>query len=721
MRRCTADRGRRIFVGMLRVLFAAIVSWSGAGTMAGEKLTVVSYNVESGDADPAVVGVRVADFLGVDIWGFSEVKDATWATTFEAAAAVGESAAFRSVLGTTGREDRLLIVYNDTRLQMIEHFELHRINSLRNVRSSLVARLRLRSTGQEFLFMVNHLWRGSERGRHKQAQKLNDWARGQSLPVIAVGDYNFDWDVTDGDSDHDEGYDLMTDDGVFQWTRPAQLHPSQTNPSFQSVLDFVFTAGAAQAWPARSEIIVQPGDAPDNAQISDHRPLKAEFDLVAVTPHGVAPLAAGAAAGGAPPSRPEKNVEGRLKEIEDRLKRIERLRERPAAGGRAAVRSPQIPADFPKRSLVSAAGDTVPLTGDSDRDGLTDAEEATLGTDPTNPDTDGDALLDGWEVHGVNGVDLRAMGANPLHKDIFVEMDYMERATAANGLGPNDVVLSGIEQVFATALVMNPDGRRGIAIHLDRGNKVPYDGNLQPAAVEFAALKRIHFDSKRAPAFHYMIWADRYNGGTSSGNAFAIPNSDFIVTLGGWNANQGGTDLQKIGTFVHELGHDLGLMHGGSEHLNNKPNHLSVMNYSFQTRGILRGGRREFDYQRFPLPALHEDSLIERFGLGGSSSLLSYFTIIQSASLGSREVPAHGSIDWNGDGTISEEPISVDLNNDLFLGELLATPDEWSRLVFNGGSIGSTDTVAGALKRMDDSRRLLPVVELTEEMDKALK
>ncbi len=38
------------------------------------------------------------------------------------------------------------------------------------------------------------------------------------------------------------------------------------------------------------------------------------------------------------------------------------------------------------------------LVIDSDNDGLTDAEEKTLGTDPFNPDTDGDGLFDGEEV-----------------------------------------------------------------------------------------------------------------------------------------------------------------------------------------------------------------------------------------------------------------------------------------------------------------------------------
>jgi len=35
---------------------------------------------------------------------------------------------------------------------------------------------------------------------------------------------------------------------------------------------------------------------------------------------------------------------------------------------------------------------------DSDQDGLTDQEEQALGTDPHNPDTDGDGYLDGAEV-----------------------------------------------------------------------------------------------------------------------------------------------------------------------------------------------------------------------------------------------------------------------------------------------------------------------------------
>ncbi len=50
-------------------------------------------------------------------------------------------------------------------------------------------------------------------------------------------------------------------------------------------------------------------------------------------------------------------------------------------------------AEAPAHILLTQAGDI-----DSDGDGLTDREEAMLGTDPFNPDTDGDGLTDGEEV-----------------------------------------------------------------------------------------------------------------------------------------------------------------------------------------------------------------------------------------------------------------------------------------------------------------------------------
>ena len=86
----------------------------------------------------------------------------------------------------------------------------------------------------------------------------------------------------------------------------------------------------------------------------------------------------------------------------------------------------------------------------------------------------------------------------------------------------------------------------------------------------------------------------------------------------------------------------------------------------------------------------------------------------------SREVPAAGSIDWNGNGRIDPGVVTSDLNDDGSLGDLLSTPSQWNALVYNGGSIGSVATLEAAMEFAEDSFQPFPYIELTEEMDRLL-
>jgi hypothetical protein len=313
-------------------------------------------------------------------------------------------------------------------------------------------------------------------------------------------------------------------------------------------------------------------------------------------------------------------------------------------------------------------------------------------------DDDGDSLRNGWELHGYdpdnNGlidIDLPALGANYRHKDIFVEMDYMVRASATNGLGPNQAVLDSIVQSFVEAPVPNPDGVDGVALHLETGNEVPLDTDLNPVFTEFAALKSVHFNPIRTSIYHYMIWADKYNGCCSSGFSFGIPHTDFIVTLGAWNGGAGGSDYDKIGTFIHEIGHNLALTHGGFDHINYKPNYVSVMNYAFQFLGVYREGSwYHFDYQRFDLPTLNETSLNETIGINGEPDFAGYGTARYCPNGAFQHIfPADGAIDWNCDGDATDVGVSVDVNHDFFNGSLISQ-DNWASIVFHGGGpIGS--------------------------------
>ncbi|WP_156896310.1 hypothetical protein [Aestuariibacter salexigens] len=329
---------------------------------------------------------------------------------------------------------------------------------------------------------------------------------------------------------------------------------------------------------------------------------------------------------------------------------------------------------------------TNPINPDTDSDAISDGDEVmSYLTNPLDKDTDGDALEDGWEILGhPNGTLL--IDADPRRKDIYVEMDFMSRASAANGLGPSAYVLSKIEDVFDNAPVSNPDGSTGITIHLEIGNEVPFDENLYPVESEFNAIKAVHFDPAKSPVYHYMVWANAFDNGSWSGISFGIPASDFIVSLGRWENGNGGTDEHKIGTFIHEIGHNLGLKHGGNDHTNYKPNYVSVMNYSFQVVGIDSPTGKVFDYQRFDLPMIDEANLVEADGISSDSQWSGYQTFYYCANTYTRKSSPLNVVDWDCDGN----PISTvrgDVNRDRWISQL-GTQNNWQNIVFDGGAVG---------------------------------
>ena len=148
--------------------------------------------------------------------------------------------------------------------------------------------------------------------------------------------------------------------------------------------------------------------------------------------------------------------------------------------------------------------------------------------------------------------------------------------------------------------------------------------------------------------------------GGASGLSRDSPASDFVVSLGSFTGGIGSTG-EQAGTIMHELGHNLGLTHGGAAQpdLPYKPNFTSVMNYQFQTRGLaINGMEGVYDYSRFTLPTLNEANLNEQVGLNGGLSFAGYGTAYfcpgasNSTSADVLVAKADGPIDWNCDGTI---------------------------------------------------------------------
>jgi hypothetical protein len=172
---------------------------------------------------------------------------------------------------------------------------------------------------------------------------------------------------------------------------------------------------------------------------------------------------------------------------------------------------------------------------------------------------------------------------------------------------------------------------------------------------------------------------------------------EFMVSFGsvdtsGWNATRVVED--HAGTFMHELGHTLGLGHGGGDGVLHKPNYYSVMNYTWQTPGYSwqMPNSRRLDYSRAKLPTLVESSLDENAGLGAPAAVWPPTLVPFSDSLVQLDwalLAPGADADWTGD-TYVLPNLQVDIN--LYAnspgdpptpGQTLVGYQDWEHLVVN--------------------------------------
>ncbi len=250
-------------------------------------------------------------------------------------------------------------------------------------------------------------------------------------------------------------------------------------------------------------------------------------------------------------------------------------------------------------------GTTFEVSVRNDDDGPFDTRPYTLPSSAVLLDSDGDGITDvaekrGFRPPGGGGViDIAAMGCTHLRKDILVEADWIRAAK------PDNSIWATIQAVFANAPVLNPDGSRGIDVIIDRGQGGAFqDGGDELADhaiidfeltlpgvknyVSFYTYKNASFDRDRLRIFHYCVFG-RARPGNHSGRG-EIWGNDFIVSFSDWK--EWSSPLAQVGTFVHELGHNLGLRHGGIDNgapdMDEvyKPNMASTMNYRWQFGGV---------------------------------------------------------------------------------------------------------------------------------------
>jgi hypothetical protein len=250
---------------------------------------------------------------------------------------------------------------------------------------------------------------------------------------------------------------------------------------------------------------------------------------------------------------------------------------------------------------------------------------------------------------------------------------------------------------------------------------------------EFDFFKDQYLPDAKRSTHHYCLFVGEMNVGgelsisgiSRNGANFKQGASDFMVALGhpAW-FNWPTAPLFKwtqAGTFVHELGHNLGLMHGGGDHISYKPNHLSLMSYAYQVDGIPitvpgQGLFYLYDYARFAGPNLNEGNLNEVAGMGqkvnfeGTPYGARWF--VTDGRQGIEVFNASSNVDWNDDGLL-RNGVRQNLNRgfDDKVANLRGGVVEWNRIFYKGGLIGKSGIQA---KSALPSELLYPCMKVSE-------
>jgi hypothetical protein len=282
---------------------------------------------------------------------------------------------------------------------------------------------------------------------------------------------------------------------------------------------------------------------------------------------------------------------------------------------------------------------------DCDADGLGDALEVAIGSEPCNDDTDADGLSDSLETIGSTGpnpgraLEFPKWGASPTERDLFMELDWetCDPATTdepCNADGPDSWRVPASE-ALEVATFFAPD----VKVHLDTGvanedpiTRTTYNDWGGAKRVSLGSSPCAELSSERVGLFHHGLIRTSRGGGGTLMTAMDVGSPCFAAAA----------SSHKI---AHEAAHGVGLAHGGpiaSPSVNCLPTYRSTLNYAYNdVDSVATFSRRGF--AAFPLDPT---ALDESAGLGPrrpETEFLSQWPF-------SFKVSESGAVDWNRNG-----------------------------------------------------------------------
>jgi hypothetical protein len=358
-----------------------------------------------------------------------------------------------------------------------------------------------------------------------------------------------------------------------------------------------------------------------------------------------------------------------------------------------------------------------------------------------------DGIPDLWKQNGVSidpgggnpsqFVNLPAMGVSLDRPNVLVHLDWMADSSGHNQQFSQAAIDTVIRAFNAEPVTYHGATRSGITLIVDNGpnstitpggatwgslsraQAIPWTQDLLTGSrlsytlTNFYTLLKSNFvPTGRLPIFHYAVAGAEMSATCGGSNPCApacylgdgtsgLTTPDllgFMVTLGDWTSCVGSQN-EQTGTFMHELGHAIGLDHSGGEgngnSVNYKPNYPSIMNYIFQMVGVPRAGSQVFDYSRDPYPAnLNETTLTEaggvNLGTNSSGSGTGHACVQPGGGLVTYTQQALSPVDWSCDLTTPNGGTGFDANGDGSQGTLNGTAaSDWNRIRFKTGGVGA--------------------------------
>lgn len=356
-------------------------------------------------------------------------------------------------------------------------------------------------------------------------------------------------------------------------------------------------------------------------------------------------------------------------------------------------------------------------------------------------DTDGDGFPDTWEEPG-GGVDtdgdtvadlrLSDYGATPDKRDIFVQVGWLDGRScflffcSTHNHRPSLAALREVQKAFAahgirlhidagSNSLMNPDngarwGSRSRAHGTTGPERIPGETKSGFDWTEaFDDYRNELLPAARAQIFHFALYvgtwdAEKHSGRARPGGSAGYAGPDLIIADDAFGSG-GPKRMEEAGTFMHELGHNLSLSHGGSlaeDTVNYKVNYPSVMNYAWQFSGVYKYSTLGLlDYSDGTLQPINESSVSETAGLEPNSAAVDIATK-WSCPDGSYVGPSPSAfnVDWNCNHKTDGGSFKANLNNPYWESDptisTLRDYDDWANLVFDGGGAlgGAGDPVA---------------------------